>query len=229
MFVEWIGHTESIAVVLGGKTFHVPRARLGLHMRLYHIQQQYEEAVDQRNAARVYSLLVEYLTVACGLPLGSPSLHEMAVAFEMVKALNAFRADIACLRFPGQAVDGKPPPYEYADRWATTWIHSLAETYGWALGDILQLWPEQAAALLQEILISEQMEKEWEYGIHGVGVVYNKGSDKTSWRPLPKPGWMVPDIAPVAIRIPKSLLPVGLVVNVGEALKAKRDQGTGRN
>jgi len=98
----------------------------------------------------------------------------------------------------------------------TRWIHLLCKTYHWDLKTIENLDPNLAAYLIQEILVDEQINKEWEYSLTEFAYKYDSATKKSTYQPLPRPYWMQEEIKPIEkVKIRKELLPYGVVVISG--------------
>ena len=95
------------------------------------------------------------------------------------------------------------------------WANMLAESYGWRLDEIAELDIDDAIGLIQEILYSEQLQREWEWGLSEKSVSYDTRTKKAKFHPLERPDWMkIPKkiIEPEKHRIFKDHLPPGVVV-----------------
>ena len=75
--------------------------------------------------------------------------------------------------------------------------------------------PEEAVIYIQEIMLDDQFKREWEYSLSGQGMIYNKTTRTSRFRPLTRPKWMVKR-EPTVVKMPRSLLPVGNVVYGGD-------------
>lgn len=116
----------------------------------------------------------------------------------------------------------KKMPWEYEGRTWYFWLNLFANHYGWSDNQIAVMDVDDAIGLYQEILIGEQMEDEFEYGLHEVAYEYNTTTKKSKFRPLPRPDWMA-QYTPEAkktlvkkIKMPKSMMPVGNIETLTE-------------
>jgi len=113
--------------------------------------------------------------------------------------------------------------WEYSGR-TWYWISNLfAKSYGWSLNKIEKLNVNDAFALLQEILVDEQLEKEFLWARSDVAYKYDKVTKKSTLIKLNRPNWMkknldIPSESNVT-RMPKSLLPIGNAVDLVHAKK----------
>lgn len=204
---------------LGGREFRTERARLGRWLDLQDVQARLDKAVERRDNGLIADGLFEYL--ASAIPDLERPLFEAAPWFEvvryfaMVADLNLLpKADrFAILRHHDQKA--KRVAWEYDGRGRFLWAHALARAYGWTMAEIFNLWPEEAVALLQEIVAGEQDEREFQYSLSEVAYPFDPATKKNHYRPLHKPLWMVSGLeenkARVVTKLLKALLPVGVI------------------
>lgn len=107
-------------------------------------------------------------------------------------------------------------PWEYDGRTWFFYSSLLAHEYGWSVEYIANLKVFDAMAYVQEILFSQQMNREFEWSMSEASVLYDEKSKTTKPNPLPRPYWMTtakPDepLPIPKINIPKNLLPIGVV------------------
>jgi hypothetical protein len=113
-------------------------------------------------------------------------------------------------------------PWDYIGRDWYWWVNLFASNYGWSENIIEVLDVDDAIGLYQEILVQEQMQREWEHGHSEMSYSYDKGTKESKYVPLERPKWMQvtkdnyksKPIKTVTIR--KDMLPVGNVVNLDE-------------
>jgi len=110
----------------------------------------------------------------------------------------------------------KEESWDYPERNWHLYSHLLAKTYGWELEYISCLQVEEALAKIQEIIVDDQLSREFEYGLSEVAYHYDKHSKTSKFVPLPRPHWMRTKIQPIKKSlIPKALLPMGVVIADG--------------
>jgi len=103
--------------------------------------------------------------------------------------------------------------WNYPTRIWYLYSHMLAKNYGWNLQYIESLPVLDALAYIQEILVDEQLDREFYYGLSEIAYEYDKGSKKSKYRPMTRPHWMRAKIKPIEkFKIPASMLPVGNVI-----------------
>jgi hypothetical protein len=107
-------------------------------------------------------------------------------------------------------------PWEYEGRTWHFYSHMLAKAYGWSLEYIADLPIFEAMAKVEEILLDEQLQREFQWGMSEASVIYDSKSQTSKPNPLPRPYWMKTanptDPLPIKkVRIPSHMLPVGAV------------------
>jgi hypothetical protein len=85
---------------------------------------------------------------------------------------------------------GKPMPWEYKGRTWYFWLNLFGKSYGWSEAEVAGMDVDDAIGLYQEILVDEQLEMEWEYGLSEVAYSYDKTTKKTKFVPMQRPDWM---------------------------------------
>jgi hypothetical protein len=129
-----------------------------------------------------------------------------------ISILNRIDVDFAILKFSDRNKDSLPEPWEYPERMRHYWIHLLAYAYGWSKEEIENIWPEEAYAYLQEIMATEQHEREFVHSLSEVAYSYDQATKRSTYKPIPKPSWMVMrDPKSVIVKLPRLLMPVGYV------------------
>lgn len=191
---------------------YIPRARLGLHLRLAELSDNINQALDAGNASEAARLMSAYFDLV-GLDTAGANGVQALWAYLKLAALNQLQALLPFQKWEGPPHESRP--YDYAGRVWAWWIHKLATRYGWSRDEIFGLWPEEAAAYLQEILISEYDEADDARSLTELGYSYDKVTKKATFRPVPRPGWMI-DRPEKKVRIRKDMIPIGVVIDLSE-------------
>ena len=135
-------------------------------------------------------------------------------------------ANLPTIKFPilrGNISKENKLPWEYDGREWYFWLNLFARNYGWSSETVANMDIDDALGAYQEIAISEQLEKEWEWGLSEVAYSYDKGTKSSKFVPLQRPEWMAPIVPkelPV-VKMKKSFLPVGNIIDV-QAEKSER-------
>lgn len=199
---------QSITITLNGHGQTLPRARLGLHLQLSKLVDDFEQAPGWSEIASAIGAYFGLL----GVDIGGAHPVEILIAFHQLKEANRWQWALAFMREPKQG--GKAEPYDYPDRNWSWVVHKLASRYGWTRHYIMELWPEEAGAYIQEILLSEHLEMEERHSLSELAYHYNSTTRQSHYQPLPKPGWMLDQELPKPVRILRSLLPWGEIHNL---------------
>lgn len=164
-------------IVLNGHEIVVPRARLGKHLLLEQIAR--EDPTPQ--TIREYLRLCEVSEEAPGI--------EMLTAYLQLREMNQMTADIPLIK--ENASDQKKNAWDYPQRFAAVWMHTLASAYGWSREDILDLDIDEALCYLQEILVEDYFAKEFDNSLSPNSFKHD-GKGKAEYVPITKPFWMTP-------------------------------------
>ncbi len=214
-YLEAITPEQGCYVILCGESAWIPRARFGHHLRLSQLEQSFDDSDDPQVMADIIRAYVSM----CGVEAegNKASVNELMLAFARLRELNAWQWQLPFM--VGGGTSEKRPPYDYDGRYWAWWIHKLASRYGWSRDQIFDLWPEEAGAYLQEILVSEIDEAENQRALSEVSYKYDKQTRKSHFIPMPKPAWMISEQAagkePKKVKIPRGLLPLGNVIDIG--------------
>lgn len=195
---------QFVTIRLGGRDITYPRARLGLHLKLARIVNDFDQAPGWSEMAAAIRRYFEALE----LDISAAHPVEILAAFLALKRANSWQWALAFMLEPGQG--GEKLSYDYPDRnWAWT-VHKLASRYSWTQDYILSLYPEAAACYLQEILVSETHEAEERHSLSELAYRYNSTTRTSEYVPLPRPSWMVPQVEAKPVRIRRDFLPYGV-------------------
>lgn len=105
----------------------------------------------------------------------------------------------------------KEDDWSYDGRTWHLYSHMLAKNYGWDLEYISCLPVIEALSKIQEIMVDEQLEHEFIYGLSENAYSYDKRTNKSTFVPLPRPHWMRKKIQPIKkTLIPASMMPMGM-------------------
>lgn len=131
-------------------------------------------------------------------------------AFNIVINKNAPRNQIPLIVKSDEKQNSKPDAWDYAGRAWQLYSHLLAKTYGWTLEYIAELDTDDALAKIQEILTSEQLDREFLWSMSEVAYPYDAQTKTNRFKALPRPYWMMQKAEPPKrIKIPKAIMPVG--------------------
>jgi hypothetical protein len=200
-------------LTVGGREFSIARARLGGFLRIQVLLGAVSKAAKTKDTGSICEAVFSFLHTALGMDRAT---FETAPWFEVCQAYaQAVKANLlpeaeslAMLKFAEKA---NPVPWDYDARPMVTWLHSLAEAYGWTKDEVLELWPEEAVALLQEIEAADFSRREFDHMHSELSYKFDKRG-KGTYQPLRKPAWMVFRVKRPMTRMAKASLPVGNVI-----------------
>lgn len=194
----------------------VPRARFGLHLKLAELTDKIDRALLAGDASETARLMSVYF-FEVGLSIEDRPGKDVLIAYLQLSRLNRVKWVLPFQQWQGPPMELEV--YEYEGRTFAWWIHKLASRYGWTREQIFNLWPEEVACYLQEILVSEFDEHDDRRALSELGYTYDKETGKGTFKPTPRPGWMVKQRPEKKIRIRKDMLPVGNVIKLDELYK----------
>ncbi len=183
--------------------------------KLDDIRQKMSSEAEMGRWQLIPNLIFESVLL-CGAEIEDPSWNEVAELY-----VEAIKVNQPRIKFPifNSKEKGKNKPWEYQGRTWYFWLNTLASRYGWSAEQIGELDLDDAIGVYQEIILDEQFEKEWEWGLSERAFVYNKSSKTSSFKPLGRPDWMSmydpSEPQPVKkIRIPVKAMPVGVIISL---------------
>lgn len=172
--------------------------------------------------------LFDFLSTALYFP---SKLYRRASWINIVKAFyltlshNSYRTELALFEPSKETKKNDTMSWDYEGRALHLYSHLLAKEYGWKLEYIYNLKLTYVLPLLQEILLNEQLDKEFQWTMSERSAYYDDKAKTTKMNPLPRPDWMNKHIDPTKeikiIKIPKDMMPVGNGYSVVEILKAQ--------
>lgn len=217
---------NSLEIKVNQTTYNYQRPKLKKWVQLDELHSEIKEATTRKDTQQLKLLLSNFLVVAF-----SNSTPEVWLSLEWEKVftlvndilvLNKIRTILPLIDNKGTDKQDKKEVWEYSGRAWTYWAHMFARHYGWSLPQIEELEIEDAIALLEEIYLDNQFDMEWQWSLTEVAYPYNESTKKSSFRPLERPDWMKPiPEAPKKIKILKSMLPLGNVIDMNDLIPKK--------
>jgi hypothetical protein len=225
--VDYIAALElkraAVQVTLGGRSFDIPRARLGDHYMLEAVM------VDFTKKAGAPAAMRRYVERAAGVMLADldppATLAELVAAFDAISLLNAFRGTLAMLAAmaPRPGRRGRAPAEDYPNRTLASIVSRLAHAYGWSVDHILGLGPEEAICYLQEAVVIEHEEREFAWNVAGP-------TDRKGKR-IPFPALRWPRIptkqgAGEGRPVPAWMMPQGVIMRPADYVRRRKETET---
>lgn len=116
--------------------------------------------------------------------------------------------------------------WNYEGRAWHLYAHLIAGKYGWSLEYISDLRLPVVLPLIQEILLDDQLNKEFLWTMSERSSYYDDKSKTSKLNPLPRPDWMNKHIDPAKelkiTKIPTKMMPMGKGMSVDEVLASQK-------
>lgn len=190
----------------------VIRIRLRQWLNLGATHTELKRAIDAGEYHSIPELVFSYISIALPDFNGRDAPWEFVCdLFNRISGIVKLDENIPLLK-SFSSDDDDDSPWEYPGRNWYFWAHTIAKEYGWSLEYIAELDVNDAIKLLQEILVSTQLEKEWSWGVSDKSSGYDSSTKTSRFIPLRRPNWMQ-KISPVpeVIKIHRDFLPVGII------------------
>lgn len=202
--------------LLGNVECPVVRSKLRAWLALEEFYTGIVKAAEMGNREDLVSSLYSYVSTAFSISidyLHTFPWYEITRAFKEVYQINVPSLDFPMIRKRIQKETNEKAGWEYPGRTWYIWLHLLAGAYSWSVNYIEHLDIDDAIALLQEILVDDQLDKEWEWSLFEGAYKYNEQTKTSKFMPLDRPEWMKSIPKPVKnIRIRASQIPAGLIL-----------------
>lgn len=185
-------------------------------------------AISKNDYKQTFHCMVKFIEMAM-VPY-VPIQWDKVPWYEFIEIYSkAIELNSPTIEFPilkGSKVENKKLPWEYPGRSWYFWLNLFARNYGWPEETIAEMDIDTAIGAYQEVVIDDQLQKEWEWGLSEIAYPYNQTTKNSEFKKLDRPDWMMPIIPkePQVIKMKKSFLPQGNIIDLqGEEL-AKREK-----
>jgi hypothetical protein len=204
---------SSITIYINKKEISVTKFRLRKWLELEDNFSDFREAADSKDREKLTQSLYSYLSAALNIDttvLSELGWYEVCSAFLTLKNFNAPNDKYPILKGTEKSSDQS---WDYKGSTWYSWAHSIAGKYGWSIEYIADIDVDDAIALMQEILVDDQLTREWQWSMTEIAYPYNSSSKKSEFHPLDRPSWMQSKHPEIKItKIPKFLMPVGNII-----------------
>jgi hypothetical protein len=207
--------SNEVQASIGGQQYVVKRARLKCWLELEDIKRDMKSAVERKDMVSLTECFYRYLSTAFTFSredFDKAYWREVALTYASIELMNVPRK-----RFPIQKSRQKDTnnAWEYDGRSWYLWLHTFSKVYGWSLEEISNLDIETGIGLMEEILVNEQLEKEFQWSMTELAYPYNQNTKKSEFHPMKRPDWMegLREVKIKKVFIKQSMLPVGNVIN----------------
>ena len=208
-------------LTLGGKEYRPCRAKLKRWIELESLNPKIVDFSKHGRAMEFSDTILSYVSLSLGEDvsvLESLPWEEIIDAWALCQETNIPNPNFPIYAIRSNIKD-KKVVWDYEGRTWYIWAHSLADAYGWSLEYIAELDVDDATALLEEIFVEEQLNREFTWMCSEIAYPYNEASKKGEFRPLPRPPWMMEEINILRnidrlthVKIRKDHMPVGNII-----------------
>jgi len=175
-------------------------------------------AVENKTNEEFPQSVHSYLSTAISIPVNFSKVFwkDEIETFFKLHNVTVPQSDLPLLhREP--STKSKTDPWDYSGRVWFLYSNIIAKAYGWTEKQIANLKIEDALSYVQEILVDEQLDKEFWHSLSELAYEYEKATKKSKYRPLQRPYFMQPDIHKkderVLPKVPAKYIPMGVVIN----------------
>lgn len=208
---------EQTSFTLGEVTYSVTKLGLRVWLELEDANKKIIDCMRGKSVAEAAASICSYLSIITKLDLEELKTFfwlDIADAYITILLASIPTIDFPLLHGRNEKID--PISWDYEGRTWYMWSHMLASKYGWTLEYIADLYFEDAIALIQEILLEDQLQKEWEWSLTELAYQPNKVTKQSEFKSLPRPSWMTGMrrvTKPIeTAKIPVSMIPQGLIL-----------------
>lgn len=150
------------------------------------------DGASDRTTDEFPKLVVQFLSDALALPRwvwARLPWMEVWAAYLGVSVALSFKGYLPIVSLPSDGTYTKPI-WDYPHRTWYFYANLIAGRYGWTLETISNLPVFDGMACVQEILLSEQSEREFQWSMSEASVIYDSKSQTSKPNPLSRPYWM---------------------------------------
>ena len=204
-------------IFIQNKEYLLEKPTLKKWIELEDIRGKIIEAAEAEDIDEISSLICSHVSAALDLPLdivSSASWIEIAIAYNSITLMCMPKYNFALMK---TKIKEEKVVWDYDGRTFYVWADMIAGKYGWNLDYISSMDFDESLALVQEILVNDQLEREWQYGLSELAYPYNPSTKKSEFKPLPRPDWMKGQGTSKALeptKIRKDMMPVGAVMRM---------------
>lgn len=201
-------------ISLNEKSYTIARLKLRKWLGFEQVQRSISKTIESKDAeefAKQLCILVSFVLDAPIADIIDTPWFDLITAYNAITELNKVQI-IPLIKYPSQEEN---TPWDYVGRKWFWWVNTLAKAYSWTISQIEDLDINDAISLLQEILVDQQMEREWQWSLSEIAYPYDSTAKKSSYKPLPKPAWMEeekPLVINQKVKFKKGMLPVGKII-----------------
>lgn len=201
---------------------NIERKRLKQWIMLEDLELKIIEEFKSNNFKSFAEAIIQYVCIAYDIEDDSILVDlpwwEVVYAYENSKRVNSLKIAIPMMLKANRA--GKPYlektySWDYPGRTWYVILNRFTKNYGWSIEYIEKMDIDDAIALLQEIEINEQLDREFIYSLSEIAYPYDSNRKVGVFKPLERPVWMreyAKVLEPKKTKIRKDMMPVGLII-----------------
>jgi len=207
-----------VEVTIGDKTYEVTRLRLKKWVQFESLKENITNEAEHGNVDGFSEAILSCVSLCVNVDIEEikdKSWIDIANAYQ-----NCQDANLPSIKFPiflSQMKRQRQIGWDYDERSWYVWAHTLAKIFGWSLEYIAELVVDDAIALIEEIYVQDQLDKEWEWSLSEIAYPISSSGKEKTFRPLPRPSWMESGYMDMKeelmkTKMPKAMIPVGNIV-----------------
>jgi hypothetical protein len=200
-------------VSISGEQYTFSRLKLRKWIELSVLKERINVAVDTKSIVTLSDVICKFVSTATSI---SEEIIQEAdwreIALVLVDCIDENEIDKSIPLFKYNEKQDEEP-WEYPGRSWYVWLYKFSKEFGWTPEVVAELDVDDAFKLLQEMLVTDQLEREWQWSLSEKSSGYDEAAKKSKFIELPRPNWMMKEPKqPTVIKIPKAMLPVGNVI-----------------
>lgn len=163
------------------KFFDVLKGTQRLNLHGWISLQIKKEEISQSGDIALVDKIFEFIHQGISLPLEEYEMlpwYFIGEAFQFIDRLNSPSKDFPFLRPSEERPQETVINWDYPGRTWYVWFNTFAKKFGWTKETIADLDIDDACGLMQEIVIDEQMEKEFLHSLSEISYPYNPSTKK---------------------------------------------------
>jgi hypothetical protein len=173
--------------------------------------------------------LFDFLSTALYLPshyFRRADWTKIVIAFYKSLSILSYKTTLALFEPSKENKKDDIVSWDYAGRAWHLYAHMIAAQYGWSLEYISNLRLPVVLPLIQEILLEDQLTKEFQWTMSERSSYYDDKAKVSKANPLPRPDWMNKHIDPAkelkVTKIPVGMMPMGQGLTVEQAIASQK-------
>jgi hypothetical protein len=173
--------------------------------------------------------LFDFLSTALCVPsqyIRRADWTKIVLAFYTALGKHSYKTTLALFEPTKENKKADSVSWDYEGRAWHLYSHMIASWYGWSLEYISNLRLDDALPIIQEILLEEQLTKEFQWTMSERSSYYDDKAKVSKANPLPRPDWMNKHVDPVKelkiSKIPTNMIPVGQGFTASEIIASQK-------